>query len=427
IIIVASVILVVLLSIGIYQLASRYNHGNLNAQNYPGYTQNSALNNSGYSRGSQGYSNQNNYGSQGQQIANVGDGINANAGSLPDCSGTSLLDFSPIAVNSLTGIEAMGHMNGEHVLPDQADHIYLNTNQPQAVYSPGNVTVLGVVAENGTTGRENSSYVVLFSPCKSVMFAFQMVNVSDKILNAIAGQSPVSCQGGMVANICSYALNLSFQSGEQMGTSASEGIDFAAADVRTQPLAFIDQGEFTGFMVDSYLHAVCPLDYFDNATKGTLYGKITMKNQGANGIPACGITMQDLPGTAQGNWYLQNATMSGNYQGLNIPSLLAIVHSNLDASLGEISAGSDLIPSTDLGAQMTFTPLSSGLINREPSQITSDGNVYCFDGAVGIGANGNEGHVDIQMTDSVTMKVDYSSGVCPATPTLSSSALVYTR
>ncbi len=390
----------------------------------------------------QQFKGQNNPPSSGGDFAMAGNNGNTTTASLPACpSGTSFFDHTITDTNSITGIEPMGHMNEEHVLPDQADHLYfnmlLNGNSkilPTIVYSPGNVTLLQIVKSIRTQSQNAglTDYVLEFSPCRSVIFVLEHIKIlQSTIQNALENQTP-NCQQGSLEKACTYSnLSIKLQSGEQIGIAGGPdtpnlSFDFGAADVRTPPLAFINQSSsaFTGITASSYSHAVCPLDYFNSTLKTQLYHLLTIKNAGANGIPACGTTMQDKPGTSQGNWYHQGATQQ--YQGLDIQATLAIVHSNLDPTQGEISAGTDLIPSSDLGAQMTFQPQNTGYINREPSQVVPDGHVYCYEGPTGRGANGNQAHVDILLTSSTSLKADYGSGDCSINPTLA-NPLVYIR
>lgn len=362
--------------------------------------------------------------------------------SLPACKGSMFFDHLPTDQGSLIGIEPLGHLNGQHVLPDQGDHVYFNmpinsdgSSNLTNVYAPGNITLIQVSKNSGYIGQDANvtDYMLEFSPCQSVIFAYDHINnLNRKILSALAGKNP-TCVGGGVHTSCTYPdLSVSLSSGEKIGTAGGPGtfstsFDFAGADVRTPILAFIDTSPAvtTGETGSSYKHAVCPLDYFTPDLKSELYRKLTIKNTGENGIPQCGTTMQDKTGTLQGNWYHEGSTQS--YQGLNIQGSLAFAHSNLDASIGVLSSGSDLLPSRDLGAQILFKPQSSGFVNREPSQITPDGHVYCFDGPVAQGGNGQEGHVDIQLTSPTNLKVDYSSGACSQNPTISGNPLLYAR
>ncbi len=375
-------------------------------------------------------------------FAIAGNNGNTTTASLPSCpSSNGLFDHLPTDSNAYTSVEPLGHMNGQHVLPDQADHVYINLVKDSSgkffqltnVYAPGNITLIQVAKKSDYIGNSNViDYLLEFSPCKSVIFTYDHIqNLNSKIISALAGQTPI-CQKGGVHTDCTYQdLSIKLSSGEKIGTAGgpttfTDAFDFGAADVRTKPLAFIDTSPTyeTGVTASSYLHAVCPLDYFKDSLKSALYSKLTIKNVGANGIPQCGTTMQDKAGTLQGNWYHQGS--SQNYQGLNIQGSLAFAHSNLDPTVGVLSSGSDLLPSTDLGAQILFTPTNSGYINREPSQIIPDGHVYCFDGPIAQGGTGEEGHVDLQLIDTSTLKIAYGSGACLTTPTLT-NPLTYSR
>ncbi len=376
-------------------------------------------------------------------FAMAGNNGNTTTAALPDCQSNALFDHLPTDATAFVGVEPLGHMNGQHVLPDQADHVYINmlpgspsgTSQLTNVYAPGDVTLLQVVKRLGYTNGSDkglSDYLLEFSPCKSVIFAYDHIrNLNSKILSSLSSQ-PSSCQQGSLVTICTYQnLSIPLQSGEKIGTAGGSDIqaqsfDFAGADIRTKPLQFINTSPSvqTGVTGSSYKYAICPLDYFTPTLKNMLYSKLAIKNAGANGIPACGTTMQDKAGTLQGNWYHQGATQQ--FQGLYIQGTLAFVHSNLDPTKGEITAGTDLLPSTDFGAQMIFTPQDNGYINREPSQITPDGHVYCFDGLEGPGGHGNEGHVNMQLTDTSTMKINYGKGACSTNPVLM-NPLTYVR
>ncbi|MDE2078796.1 MAG: hypothetical protein KGI73_00220 [Patescibacteria group bacterium] len=370
-------------------------------------------------------------------VAYVGNNTAANAGSLPDCpASNALFDTSPLSLSNLSGIEALGHMNAEHILPNQADHLYLDARSPSAteVYAPGAATLLAVAKSVGTNGEDAGTGTVrlFFSPCKSVMFALQISALSPALEAALANTKPSNVQAGATITSTMYGnLNIPLKSGEALGTivglSGRGGeVDFAAADVRTTPWQFIDQNEQTGMLADSYAHAVCPLDYFGGSLRTNLYSLITMKHQGENGIPACGAVMQDKAGTAEGNWY-DKAASKGAYQGINESGLLAIVHSNLDAAEGIVSVGTALIETPALGTQILFTPAHTGFVNREPSEITPDGHVYCFSGPAGGGGNGAVEHVDIRLESATTLTADYATGACAATPTLSSNTVTYER
>ncbi len=384
---------------------------------------------SGYGKGSPS--------AAGHDVAFVGNNTSANAGALPACpADLGFFNALPMRIADLSGIEPLGHMNGEHVLPNQADHVYLIGSTGMAstpVFAPGNATLFAIVRSVGIAGADKGTGTVklYFSPCKSVMFAFQINTLAPQLENALSGLHPAAVQAGAAAQNTTYGdLNIPLASGEELGTVTAMGsqggqADFAAADVRTAPLQFIDQNEATGMLADSYAHAVCPLDYFSASLKDALYGKLTIVHAGVNGIPACGAVMQDKAGTAQGNWY-RKSDVAPAYQGINESALLAIVHSNLDPAKGVISVGTDLVQSPYLGTQIIFSPTSSGAVNREPSQIIPSDHIYCFDGPAGAGGHGAEGHIDIRLDSAMRLEADYGAGPCAARPVLT-NAVIYER
>ena len=361
-------------------------------------------------------------------VAYAGDGTSVNAGALPDCPAgdTAFFDHAPLDSGQLSGIIPLGNMNGAHILPNQADHVYVYTNSSgeSTALAPGKATLLQVVTQVDQTHLEGNKVMVFFSPCKSVMFAYQMDALSPAIQAAIAGLTPIAVQnGGAIMHNTIYRTDIPLEGGEALGTFTGD-FDFAAADVRTLSLKFLNQEAATGMVGDSYLHAVCPLDYFAEPLRSTLNAALTIKNAGTNGIPACGAVMQDKAGTAQGNWYEQGMNMRN---GLVESGLLAIVHSNTNPAEGAVSFGDDLVSNQWMGTQIFFAPTGSGYVNREPSEITADGHAYCFDGPAGAGGTGSEDHLVVEMTNATTLKAEYGDGPCAAVPALSAKALSYAR
>lgn len=356
----------------------------------------------------------------------AGDGGDSSAKDLPACTTNAIFDHLP--TSDINSIEGMGHMFGEHIMPVQADHIYLypvRSNTNVTVYSPGDVTLVQVVAQNHTGGMDielGTDYAYFFSSCKSVMFGFIHVRtISDKIKQALTTVTPKCDQGTLASNCVYQDLELKLNSGEVIGTAWGGGnaLDFGGTDVRTPTLGFINKQDLTGGMLgDSYFHTICPLDYFTNSLKTQLYSSINIKNAGVNGIPACGLIMQDKVGTAQGNWYQPGTSNTG--QGDSLTKLLALAHSNLDPSQAVLSAGSKLLPSSGFGAQILYQPRTSGFINRDPANIKPDGYIYCIEGQVTV--SNTNGHVDIQMPDANTLKAEYGQGSCPANPSFSNPA-----
>ena len=269
-----------------------------------------------------------------------------------------------------------------------------------------------------------NDYELDFSPCRSVLFWFGPVATLAPALQSALAAAPVpTCSTAVVGNQgtkqCAYPnLALPLGRGEVLGAAGGPGtgveaFDFGAVDIRTPTLGFMDPSIPVGTTGDSCFHAVCPLDYFSDPVESVLVGHLSSAHPGANGIPACGTTIQDKAGTIQGNWYRSGAYASGGAGPFDFEDALAIVHSDLDQSLGVVSAGDHLFPGNGGGAQMTFQPASSDAVDREPSQVTADGHVYCYYDPSQVG-----GHVDVQLVDANTLHADYGPGDCAASPTL---------
>jgi hypothetical protein len=392
-----------------------------------------------------GYNNSASY----SQSSHSGSSGGTSRSALPACNGSALLNHLPANQSDFSGVEALGHLNSEHIMPGQGDHAGIimlpassNTSKTTNVYSPGDVTLVEVIEDSHhDTLGSITDYALYFAPCKNVVFEYGHIEhlTDQKIVSALSNVK-ATCSNGSIENNCMYMnMSVKLNSGELIGTAGGpsfkgNGFDLGASDDRTKPLAFIDTSSTaqTGVIQfpgnSSYQHAVCPLDYFTSSVKQELYAKLTMKHAGANGIPACGTTMQDKPGTIQGDWFDQKAKSGTSGQGIDIPGLLAFAHSNLDASLAEVSVGTDLVQSQWGGTQLMVTPMQSGYINRDPSKITPDGHVYCYEGREGavLDAQGDEIHFDVQLTDSNSLKIDYGTGACSANPRLSNPT-VYAR
>lgn len=342
-------------------------------------------------------------------------------------SGTNLFNHTIIDEANIKSIDPMGIMTGQHIIPAQADHFYIYSipNKPSPVYAPADVTLLAVtkgIIVNGSDSGVGGPKTIFIAPCRSVVLSLQLSSFSPAITNLLANTKPTSDQKStIVENIAYTNLSLKIKSGEQLGTIGDPGfsnsLDFATEDTRTQPLGYINKTFSTGSMGDSYFHTVCGLDYFSGSIKQSLSAHLTSKNSGANGVPACGTTMQDKAGTAQGDWFHQGGAQ------YDTSSYLALAHYHEDPTQAVFSVGTNLIPSGNNGTQILYTPQHSGYVNREPSEITSDGHVYCIGGNTGNGT----GHVNFQLTDNATMKVEYTSGTCPPKPTIGSAALSYNR
>lgn len=342
---------------------------------------------------------------------------------LASCSGNDLLTSSLADPSMYTSITPLGNTssyngNAGHVMP--VNHLYLNHAgppthangspiEPIPLTAPGNIEIFQVTVTDHINSagvnqlRDNKLY---FATCKEVSFWVDHVtDLNPVIAQALTTQSQQSCQSITMDKLtyksCTYNTDIKLKPSAPLGKG---GADFGAVDYRTQAQAFLRPS------AQQYLHTVCGLDYFTEPFKTQMYKKLKNTKIDTNGLPDCGTDMWDKPGTIQGLWFLPHAPKSGG--GLD-PYALAITPLNTDPSQGNIDWGGTIAPAD----RINYKILSSGLDNRNPSAVSTDGHVYCFDDV-------SQGYayaksVFIQLTDANTLKIQYHAGVCPAKPSLS--------
>jgi hypothetical protein len=151
-------------------------------------------------------------------------------------------------------------------------------------------------------------------------------------------------------------------------------MDFSFWDSRITPIVFANPARF-GILSDGFdaYHDVAASDYFVEPLKtqvaallGTYDGSVHRTI-----APLGGTIAVDIAGTAMGHWY--NPTQPVNPETPH----LAIAPDNVNPNMIGFSVGLSL-PVWGLALQ-EFLPVNSGLVNRNPGQVTADGNIYCYE------------------------------------------------
>ncbi|MCD6359048.1 MAG: hypothetical protein J7L90_03755, partial [Dehalococcoidia bacterium] len=134
------------------------------------------------------------------------------------------------------------------------------------------------------------------------------------------------------------------------------------------------------------------------------------------GVDPCGSVMQDIPGTAQGCWFL-----SGNSETYPEDPHLALVHDNVHPSQAVFSVGIS-VPNLE-SRTYEFPPQSSGLLNRDFSDITPDGQIYGFQ------TEGFSGAIIVKMPDAETLWIEAieGGGTSPSTWSFTSNKAIFKR
>ncbi len=333
------------------------------------------------------------------------------------------------------------------------DHIYFNVNTDGHIplYAPADGWITHVMA-NSVKKDANSpyvfdSYVVTYTICDGLVLDFAgYVDVNQSLKDELAKHSD-ECKSGITKvghddageQQCDYQnLNFKVTSGEEIGyterTKQANGgytipFEIWTADYNLPSPA---QTDWSYYGDDRYAHNYCTVDLYSGDLKNQFdakfgsYDATTTKNsdgtmndgtpkfQQRTVQPVCGTLDQDIVGTIQGMWFSHKPDTddkSGNVGAAG--QGISFIHNNIDPAIGEVVVGGEM--NNNLTGVLAFTPTHSGAINREPSEIKSDGQVYCYDN----GAQTNNGQaisdkVLVQLIDSKHIKAENQSGKCSA-------------
>ncbi len=348
--------------------------------------------------------------------------------SLPSCGNKK--DFFtalPLAVEDFTTIDPLGLLSPTaHVFP--APHLYFRikkagsgSDAPVAkvpLYAPGDMTITRINLIQALNKPEFADdAAVHFSSCSEFKAYFDhVVDLAPKLKQAYDSASVDRCyeytltyKNGLVDwKKCDKKVNLNVSQGELIGYAgggpAQAVLDLAAYDSRIKPNKYASP---TRIFRTELPYNVCPLDYFSSPLSILYRSKLggygfSQSNNAIIISPTCGKVIQDIPGTAKGNWFLPgiDTTRFGHE-----PPHLALVQGHIDQDVQAFSNGDSTKKSgLDFGIYY-FTPTNSGFVNRDFSQVKPDGKVYCYNTK----NNYNQDALTtiiIQLADSETLKIE---------------------
>ena len=319
--------------------------------------------------------------------ASCGGGGGVSSSSLSPCESAELFTALPMALDDLRGLVPLGTLNPSgHTFPTDHLYFYIRLADPLdsssgpasvGVYAPGNVRITEVEAsEHLSADPSYTDYALTFYPCDELHAYFGHMQSLSSSLSEQVGSLTDNCEtystGGESFRSCSKVVSINVTAGTLLGIAGKAGqlaLDFGAYDSRITPDAFANQSRFTS----SYPYAVCPSDYFSESLKSDLEARFSSYTGATQRTvsPVCGKVGQDVSGTAQGLWFLPNtATYPEDPH-------LTLAHDNVTPSTAVFSMGTSL---TGVSSGIyTFTPVGSGVINRDFSDVTADGSRYCYE------------------------------------------------
>jgi hypothetical protein len=329
---------------------------------------------------------------------------------LPAGRAEPIFTVSPMDIESIFRIVLLGNLNPPgHVFP--TDHIYFYISNPDGdsrpdivtIYSPGDLTVTAIEAsEHVTAGFFD--YSIMLRSCEDITIVLGHVSsLSTEIFGDTSAFDKWTLMneystGGETYRSWRKACNIQVTAGETLGTTGGNPHQYALdLGVYDQRHTHDNVANPNRWLKTRYLNAVCPLSlYEESPVLDRLLDLIYQDEVKGDGGASSG-TLQDLPGTAQGCWFLSG--VSDTYP--EDPHL-ALVRSNIHPARAVLSVGNS-IPNLD-SAAYEFLPETSGLLNRDFRDITPDEQVY------GFRVDQVAGFIIVQMPDAETLWIETLKG-----------------
>lgn len=223
--------------------------------------------------------------------------------------------------------------------------------------------------------------------------------LSPRLLAELSPTAGATCTdyltGGTPVHSCRRQILLRLDPGELVGYSGdAAGVDFVAMDWRTPPLGFANPAHYTSEM----LHYVSPVPYFTPGVRVQLEAKLGSYDGTTPRTtePRVGLYMQDVPGTAQGNWFIPGVNLSIPFQ--QPDPFMALVHDYVSGTEPIFSMGTS-VRGMAVGVY-GFTPRSSGMVNRDFRDVTADDSIYCYEN---FRAGQTAGKINLARVDGIVL------------------------
>jgi hypothetical protein len=320
---------------------------------------------------------------------------------LPEC-GDKYFTTNPVDLKDVSSITPLGNIGPPgHTFP--TDHSFLHlgkyeTNYAYQLYAPADVHITMISWGKGFT-QDPIDYTIYFALCKDVIGYYNHVKALSENIEAITDKIDCEDFGTQAENSCTKILLEEVSEGTLLGEVGYKqgNFDFGLMDLRKE-LDFVSPERHP--TRTKYIQ--CPYEYYREDLQKQFFDLINRE-----GTQKCGLTMQDVPGTLKGAWFHENAEEE---YGVDWDLYLAFVNDNDFPEVQIVSiAGIFTEPS-----KFKFEPKNSGYVNREFSQVKSDGKIYCYEGS-NIGKsfeNVPSGKIIVQMISDSRLNIEHRTGIC---------------
>jgi hypothetical protein len=330
--------------------------------------------------------------------------------SKPCPGGDVLFQHLPTKLADIAGVVPLGNLNPKgHTIPTRHIYFYPQLTVPGDLSSAKIVPVFAptraeIVAVEFHPGEPDWS--LHLKPCKDVSWYYFHVNKLTPALLAAIGD--IDTGSVVFGDFKAKPVSIPVSGGLLLGETQT--FDFGLHDFRKPPQPFVNQARykvnfpalFAAFpelagnplallvaprIIPQSLYNRCPVDYFIPPLRALLTSRLSDYDGVplASGMPRCHSHEQDVPRTAQGNWF--NDLDPTNDALLDEEHAIALVNWNVTPTVQLFSLNENvpgfvpamLDPPNDVNAPYEF-PVRPGpqRTNRRFAEIVDDA-LYCYD------------------------------------------------
>lgn len=303
------------------------------------------------------------------------------------CSIENIFKRLPVEVSKISYVAPIGVLApvGGSPLPKQHTGFMLN-EFGVPIFAPGDLTITQIrkVTYNVSPTRPGYiDYAIFFSVCDEVRGHFGHITNLNPILQPRATEYQCSSYSTVDETVqsCTANVKIKVAEGTQIATSGtashSPAVDTGMSDSRVTD-GYVNPGRYGK---DNASGTICPWDFYVDSVKTQLYSKIGLSATNlSTESPKCGTLAIDKIGTAAGRWTSKDNPGNG-FDPADGKFLVLVADTYQPQSRIAYSTRLEAIASN-----LQFEPVNyprfpakeSGRVNRQPVQITDDGNIYCY-------------------------------------------------
>ena len=303
------------------------------------------------------------------------------------CSIENIFKRLPVEVSKISYVAPIGVLApvGGSPLPKQHTGFMLN-EFGVPIFAPGDLTITQIrkVTYNVSPTRPGYiDYAIFFSVCDEVRGHFGHITNLNPILQPRATEYQCSSYSTVDETVqsCTANVKIKVAEGTQIATSGtashSPAVDTGMSDSRVTD-GYVNPGRYGK---DNAPGTICPWDFYVDSVKTQLYSKIGLSATNlSTESPKCGTLAIDKFGTAAGRWTSKDNPGNG-FDPADGKFLVLVADTYQPQSRIAYSTRLEAIASN-----LKFEPVNyprfpakeSGRVNRQPVQITDDGNIYCY-------------------------------------------------